>query len=138
MDVSTILQLTWPARPNQSLLEATSRWHRKALETQLFTWEKKRSVPYSELIEFAKDPRFPSVTFTPLAQQGIFDLLSAGSNEDTRLRIARRADRALSLNDPYTWTECIYIMDDGKARLYGWPGLSHATALRRIRKEYLK
>lgn len=104
----------------------------------LFTWEKKRSIAYSDLIEFAKDPRFPSVTFTALAQKGIVDLFSAGTKQDTIVKLVRRADRALSLNDPYSWTEYIYIMDDGKARLYGWPGLSHATALRRIRKEYLK
>lgn len=138
MDVSMILQLTWPARPEQTLLEATSRWHRKALEAVLFTWEKKRSIVYTDLIEFAKDPRFPSVTFTPLAQEGLVKLLSAGAGKPTVEKLVRRADRALSLNDPYTWTEYIYIMDDGKARLYGWPGLSHANALRRIRKEYLK
>lgn len=138
MDVSMILQLTWPASPGQTLLERTDKWHRKALEAQLFTWEKKRAIAYNELIEFAKDPRFPSVTFTPAAQQGLVKLLSAGCGPDTLKKLVRRADRSLSLNDPYIWTEWIHIMEDGKARLYGQPGLSHANAVRRIRKEYLK
>lgn len=138
MDVNTILQLTWPARPGQSLLEATSRWKRKSLETFLLRWEKERSIPYSDLIEFAKDPRFPSVSLAPAAQKGMVELLAAGVGEDTLNKLTRRADRSLSLSDPYTWTEWIQLTDDGKARLYGWPGLSYATVLRRVRKEYLK
>ncbi|QBJ04515.1 hypothetical protein HOV23_gp058 [Pseudomonas phage Lana] len=133
-----ILQPTWPARPGQTLLEATSRWKRKALETFINRWEKERSIPYSTLIEFAKDERFPSMSLTESAQRGMFDLLAAGVGEDTRLKLTRRVDRSISLADPYTWTEWIQFTEDGKARLYGWPGLSHATVLRRVRKEYLK
>lgn len=138
MNVNLILQLTWPVRPGQSLLEATSMRQRTALKAKLRTWEKKRFLTYCELIEFAKDDRFPSVTFTPLAQQAVFDLLAVGCNEETRLQIAKRADRAISLHDVYPWTESIHIMDDGKARIYGCQGIPHSTALRRIRKEYLK
>lgn len=133
-----ILQPTWPARPGQSLLEATSRWKRKALETFISRWEKERSIPYSDLIEFAKDPRFPSVSLTPAAQEGMVELLAAGVGAETRQKLVRRADRSISLADPYSWTEWIHLTEDGKARLYGWPGLSHATTLRRVRKEYLK
>lgn len=138
MNVNTILQPTWPVKPGQSLLEATSLRHQSALRRKLFTWEKKRFLTYEELIEFAKDERFPSVTFTPLAQEGILNLLAVGCNEETRLQIIKRADRAIGLHDVYPWTESIHIMDDGKARIYGCRGVVHSTALRRIRKEYLK
>jgi hypothetical protein len=133
-----ILQPTWPARPGQTLLEATSHWKRKQLQSFFDRWEKEKSIPYSDLIEFAKDPRFPSVSLTEAAQAGIVELLAANTGDDTRAKLVRRADRSISLADPYTWTEWIQFTEDGAARLYGWPGLSHATVLRRVRKEYLK
>jgi hypothetical protein len=108
------------------------------LESFLIRWEKERSIPYSTLIEFAKDDRFPSMSLTTAAQQGMIELLTAGVGDDTKQKLTRRADRSISLADPYTWTEWIQFTEDGKARLYGWPGLSHATVLRRVRKEYLK
>lgn len=136
MDVNTILQLTWPASPGQSLLEATSRWHRKSLNIFLKRWEKERAIPYFDLLEFAHDPRFPSVTLAPASQQGLVTLLLANAGEETRLALVKRADRALSLNGRYFWAEKIHLMDDGKARLYA--DEKHAAELRKIRKEYLK
>lgn len=140
MDVNTILQPTWPARPGQSLLETATRSSRKALEKFIKRWEKEKFIPYDQLLEFAKDPRFCSVMLTPAAQRGIFELFAAGTGEETRLALAKRADQSLSLSGAYTysWTEQIHFLADGSARLYAWKGLSHATSLRRIRKEYLK
>jgi hypothetical protein len=140
VDVNMILQLTWPARPGQTLLESATRDTRKPLEAFIKRWEKSKFIPYDQVLEFAKDPRFASVMLTPLAQRGIFELFAANSGDDTRLALAKRADQSLSLAGAYTysWTEQIHFLEDGSARLYAWKGLSHATSLRRIRKEYLK
>lgn len=140
MDINTILQPTWPARPGQTLLETATRDTRKPLEAFVKRWEKSKFIPYDQVLDFAKDPRFCSVMLTPAAQRGIFELFAAGTGNDTRLALAKRADQSLSLAGAYTysWTEQIHFLEDGSARLYAWKGLSHAASLRKIRKEYLK
>ena len=140
MNISTILQLTWPARAGQTLLEATSITHQKELKSLINRWEEGKSITYSQLLDFAEDTRFPSVVLAPPASKGIFDLFAQGCGEETRTRIMLRAQRALSLTPKsigrYRWTDQLEFLETGAVRLYGTE--DYAKDLRRIRKEYLK
>jgi len=140
VNINTILQLTWPAWPGQTLLESTSVTHLKSLESWMKRWEDAKSISYSQLLDFAEDSRFASVVLTPLASKGIFDLFAQGCGEETRTRIMLRAQRALSLTPKsigrYRWTAQLEFLETGAVRLYGTE--DYAKDLRRIRKEYLK
>lgn len=137
MDVLKLVEVAFPARPDESVLDATGRADLKALHNFIKRWSSKTHIPYGELVKFGCRRGGPGLVLVEHAQQSLYDFFTKRTHLVMKHAVAVRVGHSLNYVSYRGWQACLEFDEAGKVR-YVEGREKTCGGIKGLREEFLK